>query len=704
MAMTIMNNNGAALSLGELNKNISRAGKDLKKLASGMKLNGAGDDASGYAISEKMRTRLRALVQDDQNVQNGVSLLKIASGGIEEITNELRSLKELAINAANDTNTDVDRATIPKEFDQRRAQIDEIASGTTYNGKVLLDGRYGRKSVSGTETTVIPGTPGRPGTIGRSATPVDASVIGLTSRVVHSGAIEPTGTPTTINTDSYTITRSGVYELDSGAGTISVAAGVHDVKFVQAAGATLEDIHITGPSDGGANFWMEDLTVTNSDTSSFIRFQGADNFLNFKGTNSINVLNRYSEGIIFRDTNKAIINAGNGLTVEGGTDGSGFIIFNDSVNIIGACIGSDAFERGTGAVPITVNSGTFTSNVTDYRQGALIGGGGDAHIGDLTVNGGTFIDNSLHDVTIGTGSSSRRAQCGNIVVKNAKIVALYKEFDPTIGSATESGECGNIYIANCDITVWNKYAAGIGSAQYSEWTSGIVIENSILDIQSDTGAGIGSGEEGAVGDITLNRTDVTSISSNRGENIGRGLNGRCGRVRYDVPVDPSFIPAIEGIPATPGTPERVVTTDVDAFIDNPLVIHHGTKSNEALHLYINDMRTTTLKGEGDDRTLDQASVRTRRDASDAMDIIDGALDYALGEATTVGADISRLYTTDANIVTMNETTTASESTIRDADMAKEMASYMKNNVLMQASQSMLAQANRSSSDVLKLLQ
>lgn len=68
MAMTIMNNNGAALSLGELNKNISRAGKDLKKLASGMKLNGAGDDASGYAISEKMRTRLRALVQDDQNV------------------------------------------------------------------------------------------------------------------------------------------------------------------------------------------------------------------------------------------------------------------------------------------------------------------------------------------------------------------------------------------------------------------------------------------------------------------------------------------------------------------------------------------------------------------------------------------------------------------------------------------------------------
>ena len=140
MALTVMNNGAAMMSLGELNKNISKAGKDLKKLSSGMKLNGAGDDASGYAISEKMRVRLRALVQDDQ----------------------------------------------------RRAQIDAIASGTTYNGKVLLDGRYGRKSVSGTETTVIAGTPGHPGTIGRSATPVDDSVIGLTSRVVHSGAVEPT--------------------------------------------------------------------------------------------------------------------------------------------------------------------------------------------------------------------------------------------------------------------------------------------------------------------------------------------------------------------------------------------------------------------------------------------------------------------------------------------------------------------------------
>ena len=75
MTMTIMNNTAAVLSLGELNKNISQVGKQLKKLSSGMRLNSAGDDASGYSISEKMRVHIRALKQNERNVQNGASLL-----------------------------------------------------------------------------------------------------------------------------------------------------------------------------------------------------------------------------------------------------------------------------------------------------------------------------------------------------------------------------------------------------------------------------------------------------------------------------------------------------------------------------------------------------------------------------------------------------------------------------------------------------
>ena len=144
MAMVIANNNVAMLALGEVNRNSKALGKQLKKVSSGMRLNCAGEDAANYAISEKMRVQIRGLEQDIRNTQTGVSLLKVAEGGVQGIIEELRTLKELALNSANDHNTDLDRATLQKEFDARRANIDEIATETNYNGKPLLDGTYKR--------------------------------------------------------------------------------------------------------------------------------------------------------------------------------------------------------------------------------------------------------------------------------------------------------------------------------------------------------------------------------------------------------------------------------------------------------------------------------------------------------------------------------------------------------------------------------
>ena len=85
MAMKVMYNAGAQLSLGELNKNTNKAGKVLAKVSSGMKINSAQDDASGYSISERMRVQLRALAQDNQNVQNGSSMVRTAERGIDQI-------------------------------------------------------------------------------------------------------------------------------------------------------------------------------------------------------------------------------------------------------------------------------------------------------------------------------------------------------------------------------------------------------------------------------------------------------------------------------------------------------------------------------------------------------------------------------------------------------------------------------------------
>ena len=104
------------------------------------------------------------------------------------------------------------------------------------------------------------------------------------------------------------------------------------------------------------------------------------------------------------------------------------------------------------------------------------------------------------------------------------------------------------------------------------------------------------------------------------------------------------------------------------------------------------------------KTLDDISVVTQKQANIAIRVIDGAIDYALNQQTDIGAYLQRFEYTATNITTMTENIMSAESTIRDADMAKEMTNYTKNNVLLQAAQSMLAQANQSSSAVLSLLQ
>ena len=144
MSMVLKNNTAAMWAMNELNRNDKNLSKSLKKVASGMKTNGAVDDASGWSISEGMRKQIRTLEQDKANVQNGSSLLKVADGAIEKTIELLRTMKEKAINAANDSNTDADRAIIQKELDQSIDQINDNAA-TQYNGMPLIDGSRNQK-------------------------------------------------------------------------------------------------------------------------------------------------------------------------------------------------------------------------------------------------------------------------------------------------------------------------------------------------------------------------------------------------------------------------------------------------------------------------------------------------------------------------------------------------------------------------------
>ena len=151
MALLVKNNMMAVNTLNTLNKNQSALATNLKQVSSGMKINGAVDDASGYAISERMRVQIRSLDQDNQNTQNGNSMMKVAEGAVSSTVDILKTLKEKVINAANDTNTDDDRLTIQKELNQSIDQINDNAN-ITFNGKYLVDGTHNQK-VTATTTT-----------------------------------------------------------------------------------------------------------------------------------------------------------------------------------------------------------------------------------------------------------------------------------------------------------------------------------------------------------------------------------------------------------------------------------------------------------------------------------------------------------------------------------------------------------------------
>lgn len=117
--------------------------KTLEKLASGSRINHAGDDAAGLAISENLRAQIRGIRQAKRNAQDGVSLIQVSEGGLNEISNILIRLRELAIQAASDTIGDVERQFTDREYQSMKQEIDRIANVTQFNGTPLLNGKAG---------------------------------------------------------------------------------------------------------------------------------------------------------------------------------------------------------------------------------------------------------------------------------------------------------------------------------------------------------------------------------------------------------------------------------------------------------------------------------------------------------------------------------------------------------------------------------
>ena len=444
MAMVVKTNTSANDTLNKVDKNSKAMAKSLKKVSSGMRINGAEDDASGYAISEKMRVQIRALEQADSNSQTGSSALKTAEGAVGSTVDILRTLKEKVINAANDSNTDEDRKIIQKELDEMIDQIDDNAN-VTYNGKYLVDGTHNNQ---------VTGKDGK-------------------------------GTPTYMANEMLRDDMNWATKLTDLIDTSDRTLGIHSGD-----GQTFTDVFSP----------IKELRMSQ--------------------------------------------------------------IFTQKPD---SCIPARTDDNGHAYDIVTTVSPA--DSLVGYDR---------------------------------TGDEVHTASGKNAFTIRAKTEGVKEQLAGVTFSITRKD--GSI----------NKSA------------------NTVLDSFQET-------------------------------------------VRAQDPCP-----------------------------DNAFVFQVGTKANQAVKVGLTDMRSQALGLKAiNGPTL---NIETQRNANAAINVLDNAIQKALDQQTTIGSILSRLEYTSANLVTSDENTQASESTIRDADMAKEMTEYTKNNVLLQASQSMLAQANQNSSAVLSLLQ
>ena len=145
--MVVQHNLSAMNTSRQMNSVSSAMSKSTEKLSSGYKINRAGDDAAGLSISEKMRSQIRGLNKAASNAQDGISLVQVAEGALNETHSILQRMNELATQAANDTNTSVDRDAIQQELNQLTSEIDRIQSTTQFNSMNLLDGTFSSKQL-----------------------------------------------------------------------------------------------------------------------------------------------------------------------------------------------------------------------------------------------------------------------------------------------------------------------------------------------------------------------------------------------------------------------------------------------------------------------------------------------------------------------------------------------------------------------------
>jgi flagellin len=252
-----INHNIAALNTyNKLNSASGAQSKSMEKLSSGLRINRAGDDAAGLAISEKMRGQIRGLDMASKNSQDAISLVQTAEGALNETHDILQRMRELSVQASNDTNTTSDREEIQKELNQMTSEINRIGNTTEFNTQKLLNGEKATTAVA--TSGMVSGTAAAAATIttgGVLALKIDGTDVNVTLTTADTYAQAVTKINAAANTalgttgQTYAADNSGTLDLTS----LTTGSG-SSVEVVSGAGTTLADLKLTaGAKDAGDN-------------------------------------------------------------------------------------------------------------------------------------------------------------------------------------------------------------------------------------------------------------------------------------------------------------------------------------------------------------------------------------------------------------------------------------------------------------------
>ncbi|MED4933786.1 flagellin [Heyndrickxia coagulans] len=279
----IINHNIAALNtLNHLNAATNAQSKAMQKLSSGLRINGAADDAAGLAISEKMRSQIRGLDQATKNAQDATSLLQTAEGALNETHDILQRMRELAVQSANDTNTDDDRQNIQSEMSQLESEIDRIGNTTQFNTKNLLDGSMGKavttavanENTSGIFKVVGSADPVETTTLLTALADKDGNSLGITAGDKITVTYVKNGTTTT-----NTVTVAAPDADGNGGTTLS------DIEKNLGGTLTVTDgsLKLTAKTAGTADA-IEGITITVQDPNGNVRTAATNALSSFKET------------------------------------------------------------------------------------------------------------------------------------------------------------------------------------------------------------------------------------------------------------------------------------------------------------------------------------------------------------------------------------------------------------------------------------